>query len=179
MNVVLVVFQDAPPDLARRVASALPFPWHADEPARRVVDFKPLLDQSRLQLEATRLVEMLPADDPARCWIALVGVDLFLQPLAWVCGVAPVSSHRGAVSWARLGEGLSAMSPLMIERVVKEVAHELGHAAGLVHCPVPDCVMHASLYPDEIDLKPASYCEPCLASLQQLIAAAPPPHDRP
>lgn len=171
MRVLLVVVNDAPAEVAHRVLAALPRPWIAGRVGRRVVDMSSLLDRARHQVEATRLLDVMPeADEPYH--VALVGVDLFIHPLAWVCGVAPLGSRRGVVSIARLAQGLRAGSPALLDRVAKEVTHELGHAAGLVHCPVPDCVMHASLSPDEIDLKRVDYCMPCLVSLRTMLGPA-------
>ncbi|NJL28082.1 MAG: hypothetical protein HC897_09370 [Thermoanaerobaculia bacterium] len=57
--------------------------------------------------------------------------------------------------------GLPADPVLLGERAEKELIHELGHTYGLVHCPDPDCVMHASTYVEDIDLKTASFCSGC------------------
>ncbi len=76
------------------------------------------------------------------------------------------------VSWARLREGIGPDSPRFLERVIKEVTHELGHAAGLVHCVVHDCVMRASIRPDEMDLKRVDYCPFCEAALRAALAGA-------
>jgi archaemetzincin len=39
--------------------------------------------------------------------------------------------------------------------------HELGHAFGLVHCRDQRCVMRASTYVEEVDLKDAGFCDAC------------------
>lgn len=170
MKVVLAVLQDAPPGLATRVAEELPHPWSRTRVQLERLRIDPPLDKTRLQVEATRLLDLLPEADPDTMLVVLLGLDLFLHPLAWVCGVAPLGGRRGIVSWARLTNGLPAVAPLAQTRIVKEVAHELGHAAGLPHCPVFDCVMHASLFPEEIDLKGADYCQACLSNLCTLHA---------
>ena len=43
----------------------------------------------------------------------------------------------------------------------KEAIHELGHTHGLLHCADPTCVMRASTYVEEIDLKSAGFCLRC------------------
>ena len=53
-------------------------------------------------------------------------------------------------------------------RITVEAVHELGHGMGLVHCVVPDCAMHRSLWPEGVDLKRPEYCPACLATLSAL-----------
>ena len=57
--------------------------------------------------------------------------------------------------------GLPADERLLAARLEKEAIHELGHTYGLVHCADPVCVMRASTYVEEIDLKTADFCESC------------------
>lgn len=167
MKVAIIVLGDAPPGLARSVLRGLPDPWERDRIERSDENMAALLDRTRLQADALRVLELVPHDDTGRFWLGLAGVDLMLAPLAYVCGVAPLGSKRGLVSWARLGEGLPSDSLTFPERVTKEAAHELGHAAGLIHCAVHDCVMRASVRPDEMDLKRKTYCPSCMETLLQ------------
>jgi archaemetzincin len=164
VKVALIVLGDAPPGLARDALRGLPDPWRRDRIERSDADLTKLLDRTRLQADALRVLELVPSD-PDRFWIGLAAVDLMLAPLAYVCGIAPLGARRGLVSWARLNEGLSADSPTFLERVVKEITHELGHGAGLIHCAVHDCVMHGSIRTDEMDLKRSTYCPTCMATL--------------
>jgi predicted Zn-dependent protease len=159
VKVAIIVLGDAPPGLARSVLRGLPDPWARDRIERSDENMAALLDRTRL--------ELVPHDDTGRFWLGLAAVDLMLSPLAYVCGIAPLGSKRGLVSWARLGEGLPSDSLTFPERVIKEAAHELGHAAGLIHCAIHNCVMHASVRPDEMDLKRKTYCPSCMETLLQ------------
>ena len=167
-----MLFGVTTPGLARNVLLRLPAPWKWDRIEHHDVDPSTLMDRGRAQADALRVLALVPENDPNRYWIGLASFDLTLLPLAYVCGVAPLGGRRGVVSWARLREGLSAESPQFLERIVKEVTHELGHAAGLPHCVVPDCVMRASTRPDEMDLKREAYCPCCDETLKAVLAAA-------
>ena len=159
-----MLFGAAPAGLARDALRGLPAPWIGDHVEQHEVDVATLLDRRRMQANALEVLELVP-EAPDCYWIGLASFDLGLPPLAYVCGVAPLGGRRGVVSWARLREGLESGDAAFRERVIKEIAHELGHAAGLPHCPVHDCVMHASIRPDEMDLKGKAYCPVCAESL--------------
>ena len=62
--------------------------------------------------------------------------------------------------------GLPADEGVLVERVIKECVHELGHTFGLVHCHDYDCVMHSSTAVDEVDLKRSELCGRCAAQLE-------------
>ena len=58
--------------------------------------------------------------------------------------------------------GLPENEPLLRARLDTEAVHELGHTFGLLHCPEPTCVMHASTYVEGIDQKESRFCTACL-----------------
>ena len=104
---------------------------------------------------------------PRYALLGLTGVDLFMPALTYVFGISHLGGRRGIVSWFRLhpdGKGPDAAS-VLVRRITTEVVHESGHAMGLVHCVVPDCAMHRSLWPEGVDLKRPDYCPACLATL--------------
>ena len=56
---------------------------------------------------------------------------------------------------------------LYIERVSKEIVHELGHLLGLGHCSNTNCVMRFSNSVYEVDEKSKFFCRNCLAKLMK------------
>jgi archaemetzincin len=88
--------------------------------------------------------------------------------LTFVFGQSQLDGSGAVVSIHRLRPeyyGLPRDEGLTVERAIKEAVHELGHAFGLVHCPDYTCVMHASTYVEEVDLKGSGYCDACVEEL--------------
>jgi archaemetzincin len=123
-------------------------------------------DLSRGQYSSNRLLAQLltgPPDGASRV-LGVTGVDLFIPVLTWVYGEAQLDGRAAVVSTHRLRAeryGLPADPALLAARAEKEAVHELGHTFGLVHCADPRCVMRASTYVEEIDLKTADFCASC------------------
>lgn len=135
-------------------------PWFDPEAA---------FDSSRGQYRATLLLKALlddPQDDPAERILGLTNVDLFTPVLTYVFGEAQLGGRAAVVSCHRLRSevyGLPADPRLLFDRLHKEAMHELGHTYGLLHCATIGCVMRASSYAEEIELKSAAFCEECRA----------------
>ena len=137
-------------------------PWFDPEAA---------FDASRGQYRATLLLKSLlddpqPRDDPAARVLGVTSVDLFTPVLTYVFGEAQLKGRAAVVSCHRLrpeAYGLPPDPELLFERLHKEAVHELGHTHGLLHCPNVGCVMRASSYAEEIELKRAAFCPACRA----------------
>jgi archaemetzincin len=131
-------------------------------------------DSFRGQYHSSRLLELLLTAPPtAARLVGVTGVDLFIPVLTFVFGEAEVPGRAAVVSSYRLRNELVGLDPdaeLLAGRLAKETVHELGHTFGLLHCHDPACVMRASTYVEEIDLKPATFCPGCLTAVR----AAPP-----
>jgi archaemetzincin len=123
-------------------------------------------DPSRGQYNSTLLLRQLlglTGEDAFRV-LGVTSVDLFIPVLTYVFGEAQLGGRAAVVSTHRLRSeayGLEPDEALMLRRLEKEAVHELGHTFGLVHCAEARCVMRASTYVEEIDLKTAEFCEAC------------------
>ena len=129
--------------------------------------FVPSRQQHHSSQVLAALLRHLP--DPASKIIGIVPVDLFIPVLTFVFGEAQLDGPGALVSTCRLHAefyGLPADEGLLVERAIKECVHELGHAFGLVHCRVYDCVMRSSTSIDEVDLKRSEFCGDCASRLK-------------
>jgi archaemetzincin len=167
VKVSLLVLGEAPPRLASDLLARLRAPFSGGEVVLGTLPLAACYDRQRVQVDALRLLETIPA--PAAGWstLAVTGFDLFLPALAYVFGLSELGSRRGVVSWARLTAGEAGLhaGEVLLRRVATEACHELGHGLGLVHCVVPDCAMHRSLWPEAVDLKKPEYCPSCFEGL--------------
>lgn len=128
------------------------------------VAFDAMRGQYNSRVLLSRLLESTEAGQPRV--LGVTGVDLFIPVLTYVFGEAQLGGRAAVVSVHRLRPetyGLPQNDPLLEERLRKEAIHELGHNFGLVHCPNARCVMHASTYAEEIDLKGDGLCRACRA----------------
>jgi archaemetzincin len=101
--------------------------------------------------------------------LGLTGLDLFIPVLTYVFGEAQLGGRVALVSSHRLDDvnyGLPAKPGRMLERVLKEAVHELGHTYQLLHCHDLGCVMSSSTTIDGIDVKSAHFCAQCERALR-------------
>jgi len=149
--------------LRRRLQDLLGLPVRVVRPW---FDPEECFDPSRGQYHSTLLLERLLTDAPggATRLLGITSVDLFIPVLTFVFGEAQLDGRAAVVSAHRLAPemyGLPPSPPLLAARLEKEAIHEVGHTLGLVHCLDGECVMHASTYVEEIDLKGAAFCADC------------------
>lgn len=136
------------------------------------LDPGPAFDPERRQYRSSVLLEVLRGSGRLPAGGRILGVldaDLFVPVLTFVFGEAELDGSAAVVSLTRLRPGFYGLPEdreLLFERLLKEALHELGHTFGLRHCRSPDCVMRASTSVGGVDLKPASFCASCAASLR-------------
>ena len=139
----------------------------------------PLLDEWRDpgsgQYHSGSIVDALIAradalgTDGSRLWsLAVADVDLYAPDRTFVFGEATVGGCCAVIGLARLRP--AGRDPALFrERVLAEAVHELGHVAGLDHCPDPGCVMHVSREAIDTDRKGTEFCSPCTDALARLV----------
>ena len=135
-------------------------------------DLDALFNARRSQYHSTEILESLlhQMPDGTGRILAVTDLDLYIPILTFVFGEAQLQGKAAVVSCHRLRNefyGLPQNNTLLMERLVKEAIHELGHTFGLVHCENPTCVMHASTYVEEIDLKDYHFCPDCQGLLEK------------
>jgi archaemetzincin len=125
-----------------------------------------IYDSGREQYNSTALLAKIlnTFEIKERKVIVIVDEDLFIPVLTFVFGEAQLDGSAAVVSTHRLKSqyyGLPKNEKVMLDRLEKEIIHELGHTFGMYHCQDYECVMKASTYVEEIDLKNAVPCSTC------------------
>lgn len=104
--------------------------------------------------------------------LLVCGTDLFTEGVASLFGLARPHSRVAVVSTARLENsfyGLPECEEDLIDRLVKESAHEIGHLFSLDHCTDPECIMYAPLTLDDLDRKKRRFCPDCRSLLDRAV----------
>jgi archaemetzincin len=145
------------------LGASLPHPIHRID---LTFDLRPYYAPDRRQHHATLLLATLlrHLPEPGAKIVGVTAEDLFIPVLTFVFGLSQLQGSAAVISTHRLRNefyGLPADEHLLRTRTVKEIVHELGHAFGLVHCRDQRCVMRASTYVEEVDLKDAGFCDAC------------------
>jgi archaemetzincin len=131
----------------------------------------PAFDRTRDQYLSPLILSFIHEKCTDRSFDKVLGicdVDAYSNGLNFVFGEAAINGRIAVVYLARLRQefyGLKSDNSLFLERIVKEAAHELGHAFGLGHCPRQKCVMFFSNSLADTDRKCKRFCNECIALL--------------
>jgi archaemetzincin len=135
------------------------------------LDLSEFFDPSRKQYDANKLLKKIEKKfaPSHKKTIGIFNVDLFIPILTFIYGQAFLNGTCGIASAYRLTNeryGLKPDEKVFVDRLRKEVIHELGHTFGLYHCINPVCVMRSSTYVEDIDQKNWSFCGKCKEELK-------------
>lgn len=124
--------------------------------------YDPVRKQYRADLVLDSLVERRA--DRSAWTLAILAGDLFVPGFNYVFGQATVDGCCAIIGLHRLRpefNGEPADEACFRRRVLTEAVHELGHVAGLGHCPDPRCALHFSSTVADTDLKGPDLCDRC------------------
>lgn len=127
-------------------------------------------DEIRRQVWSTPLLAKLQERrrPPGAILLGITELDLYVPVLTFVFGEAQLRGPAAVVSAHRLRDeyyGMPANSPALVERLLKETLHELGHTQGLKHCTDWRCVMSSAHTVERIDIRQAGFCTACARSI--------------
>jgi archaemetzincin len=151
---------------------------HVELPCRPVASpLVPPFDAvaGRPQLDADRLLLRLEATGGRTPLVGLVAADFGVPILSFVFGRARLGGNAAVASLARLRPefyGEVADAELVGRRAAAEILHELGHLAGLPHCPDAACLMAFAGDVETADQRGLAFCDLCAASLPHGLAPA-------
>jgi len=126
---------------------------------------------SRAQYNSDKVLEWLYGSMGGLGYDVVVGIgdlDAYVGGLNFVFGEASSNLRVCVVYLRRLKSefyGFRQDYNKFIERIRKEVIHEVGHVLGLGHCLYPGCVMNFSNSIFEVDRKSRYFCRQCAGLL--------------
>ncbi len=131
----------------------------------------------RGQYESVTIMKALAAARPpdAARLLGLTTADIAIPMLSFLFGQAQFNGPIALVSVSRLRQDFYGLPPdqdLLLERLAKEVLHELGHTCGLIHCPDSLCAMSLSTHVGLVDAKNASFCAVCGSQLVRRLTSS-------
>jgi archaemetzincin len=100
--------------------------------------------------------------------LGIIDADIFAPELNFIFGQALVGGCCALIGLARLRPEFHHEEPdpeLFARRTLIEAVHELGHTAGLDHCPNQHCVMNFSRTIEDSDRKGPDFCPQCQTRL--------------
>lgn len=120
----------------------------------------------RQQYHSSDILARMQQQDHSSCWrvLGVTEADLYIPILTFVFGEAQLGGKCALVSTHRLRQdfyGLPSDRDLLLDRLLKESVHELGHTVELTHCDDYRCVMAPSHAVEWIDLKESTFCPDC------------------
>lgn len=173
-GVELISFGYFEDDFLEKIAHSVAREYNVEAQFREGhLDLSEFYDPARRQYNGNTLLQEVDRQYAAESskTFGLFYVDLFIPILTYIFGQAFLGGRTAIASIYRLSNeryGLREFEDLLLERLTKEVIHELGHTFGLIHCHVPACVMGSSTYVEDIDQKSSSLCSKCREELQLL-----------
>lgn len=140
-----------------RLLNEIPIPQHAYNQWRRQYNAQIIMEDVSNLPEVKFIDKEVPT-------LMITNEDIYYQNLNYVFALEDPGKSSCIASMARLRPEFYDESPnpaLVIQRLIKEAIHSIGHLKGLDHCGNVKCVMAYSPSVGDIDKKDRSFCERC------------------
>ncbi|NLV26682.1 MAG: archaemetzincin family Zn-dependent metalloprotease [Methanomicrobiales archaeon] len=131
-------------------------------------------DRNRNQFDATSILTCLDVfsrrNEENRFILLVTGDDIFRPSTRYIFGLSRPKTGTAVISSARLKNeywGLPPDEMMLIDRLVREGAHEIGHLLSLDHCDNSSCIMANPSSLDDLDNKKAMLCPLCQQKLNK------------
>ena len=172
MNILIFWDRDAPAGLeipvARIISQIMDIPAEVCESPVLYNGF----DRSRNQFDASAILTCLDVfsrrNEEKRFILLVTGDDIFRPGTRYVLPSRPATG-TAVISSARLRNeywGLPSDEMMLIDRLSREGAHEIGHLLHLDHCTNSSCIMANPLTLDDLDNKKSMLCQTCMSKVQ-------------
>jgi len=130
--------------------------------------------RERQQYHSSEILQAMQEHAANGAWrvLGVTGMDLYIPILTFVFGEAQMGGPCAVVSFHRLMQefyGLPADPSVLIDRLIKESVHEVGHTLDLTHCDDYSCAMAPSHAVEWIDLKGAALCGSCQGRVMEVV----------
>lgn len=134
--------------------------------SRSVTDVFDAWDPERTQLDARQALDLLfeTRSHDAVVELDVTAIDLYEDGKPFVFGLASLPDRTALLSVARLGDDDEEQERARLRTLVR---HEFGHAVGLPHHDVADCVMRQDPTVASLDGAPEGPCVVCHTSLHR------------
>jgi len=173
MNILIFWDRDAPAGLeipvARIISQIMDIPAEVCESPVLYNGF----DRSRNQFDASAILTCLDVfsrrNEEKRFILMVTGDDIFRPGTRYVFGLSRPATGTAVISSARLRNeywGLPSDEMMLIDRLSREGAHEIGHLLHLDHCTNTSCIMANPLTLDDLDKKKSILCQTCMSKVQ-------------
>ena len=131
-------------------------------------------DRSRDQFNATSILTCLDTfsrrSNDSSLLLLVTGDDIFRPGTRYIFGLSRPATGSSVISAARLRNEYWDLPPdegMLIDRLAREGAHELGHLLHLNHCTDSTCVMANPVTLDDLDTKKSWMCSKCKKLLER------------
>lgn len=173
MNILIFWDRGAPAGLeipvARIISQILDIPAEVCESPVLYNGF----DRSRNQFDASAILTCLDVfsrrNEEKRFILLVTGDDIFRPGTRYVFGLSRPATGTAVISSARLKNeywGLPPDEMMLVDRLSREGAHEIGHLLHLDHCDNTSCIMANPLTLDDLDNKKSMLCQSCMGKIQ-------------